>query len=354
MLATRIQGVAMWMQSLEDFIKNSQSQREITRAIAVKMLLCGYKHKEIMPILGVSSGFITTWKKAFFQNGVEGLKLAHKGSKGFLNAQEYAEVIEWLLSKDKWTLNELEYQIASKYSVTFESKQSYYDLFNKAHISWKKTQATNPKHDPELVALKKKEICALLAARRAEIESGELVVFMVDECHLLWGEICGYVWGKTSERISIPVVNTRYQQTYFGALDYTTKEFITYEAKKGDSQNTINFLEYLQSQRRGAKLLIIWDGASYHRSQQIKDYLDSVNSQLESEQWLITCERFAPNAPQQNPVEDIWLQGKRLIREFYFFCDSFSVLKALFELSVHCQIFDFPKLYEYGVFSLII
>lgn len=110
-------------------------------------------------------------------------------------------------------------------------------------------------------------------------------------------------------------------------------------------------MEYLRSQRPDAKLLIIWDGASYHRSQQIKDYLDSLNANLEKEQWLITCERFAPNAPQQNPVEDIWLQGKRLIREFHFFCHSFSVVKALFELSLNCQIFDFPKLCEYGVFS---
>ncbi|MFN5873638.1 MAG: IS630 family transposase, partial [Aphanizomenon sp.] len=55
--------------------------------------------------------------------------------------------------------------------------------------------------------------------------------------------------------------------------------------------------------------------------------------------------------PQQNPVEDIWLQAKRLIREFYFFCHSFAVVKALFELSINCQIFDFPKLHNYGVFS---
>lgn len=191
----------------------------------------------------------------------------------------------------------------------------------------------------------------MLETRRAEIESGELVVFMIDECHLLWGDIIGYIWGKMSERISIPVVNAREKQTYFGALDYKTKEFLTHTANKGNSENTIAFLEYLRSQRLGAKLLIIWDGASYHRSQQIKDYLDSLNTNLDKEQWLITCERFAPNAPQQNPVEDIWLQGKRLIREFHFFCHSFSIVKALFELSINCQIFDFPKLHEYGVFS---
>lgn len=81
---------------------------------------------------------------------------------------------------------------------------------------------------------------------------------------------------------------------------------------------TISFLEYLQSQGPRRKLLIICDDASYHCLQEIKDYLDLLNTEKEKEQLLIACERFAPNAPQQNPVEDIWLQAKRLIREFYF------------------------------------
>lgn len=174
---------------------------------------------------------------------------------------------------------------------------------------------------------------------------------MVDECHLLWGDIMGYVWGKTSERVSIPITNAREKQTYFGALDYKTKEFITYAAPKGDSKNTINFLNYLRSKRPGSQLLIVWDGASYHRSQSIQHYLDSLNLKKEKEQWLLTCFRFAPNAPQQNPVEDIWLHAKRFIREFYFFCHNFTLVKALFEISIHCQNFDFPKLHQYGVFS---
>lgn len=283
----------MWIQLLEDFIENTQNKLEITRAAAVKMVLCGHRHQEVMPVLGVSSGFISKWKKAFFENGVNGLKLAYKGSKGFLESQEHSERINWLRSKDRWTFNELEYHIASKYGVAFESKQSYYDLFHEARISWKKTQAKNPKYDSEKVTSKKKEICELLETRRAEIESGELVVFMVDECHLLWGDIEGYVWGKKSERVSIPIVNQRERQTYFGGLDYKTKEFLIYPAQKGDSENTINFLNLLRSQRPGSKLLIVWDGASYHCSQAIKDYLESLNNGLNKEEWLITACKFA-------------------------------------------------------------
>ncbi|RCJ34987.1 transposase [Nostoc minutum NIES-26] len=148
----------MWMRSLSDFIENSQQKREVQRAIAVKMLLEGYTHVAIQSILGVSSGFISKWKKAFFTSGVEGLKLGYKGSKGLLNRQQRTSIIEWLKSKDKWNLSELEYEIASKYGVVFESKQSYYDLFEAARISWNKTQAHNPKYDEELVASKKRPL----------------------------------------------------------------------------------------------------------------------------------------------------------------------------------------------------
>ena len=43
--------------------------------------------------------------------GIHGLKLGHKGSFGYLDDIQRAEVIEWLQSKDRWTLNELEHHI---------------------------------------------------------------------------------------------------------------------------------------------------------------------------------------------------------------------------------------------------
>ncbi len=30
--------------------------------------------------------------------------------------------------------------------------------------------------------------------------------FFIDECHLMWGDLNGYVWGKTDEEIAVPVV----------------------------------------------------------------------------------------------------------------------------------------------------
>lgn len=116
--------------------------------------------------------------------------------------------------------------------------------------------------------------------RQAEIVSGELVVLFADECHLLWGDICGYVWGKTSERIQVPVLNERQKQTYYGALNLYTQKFFLQKYDKGNSQSTIAFLQYLRSQYPQSRLALIWDGASYHRSAEVRNYLESVNQQV--------------------------------------------------------------------------
>lgn len=194
---------------------------------------------------------------------------------------------------------------------------------------------------------------AQLEQWRVEMELGRLVVLMLDECHLLWGDVCGYVWGKTNERTVVPMLSQRQRQTYFGALNYSTKEFFVQAYDTGNSENMITFLQSLLAQFPQQRIAVIWDGASYHRSRELKAYLDTVNQEKAPEQWTITCIRFAPNAPEQNPVEDIWLQAKRWLRECRHLCKSFASVKLLFELVTHRQVFDFPKLHMYGKFSEI-
>jgi len=181
--------------------------------------------------------------------------------------------------------------------------------------------------------------------------SGEMVVFFEDECHLLWGEICDYVWGNTQERIEVAVSNEKQRQTCFGVLNYFTQEFLVKPFEKGNSQSGIAFLKYLLAQYPQSRIALIWDGASYHRFAGVREYLDSLNQGLDEHEWKITCIRFAPNDPKQNPVEDIWLHAKKFVREFYHLCNSFAAVKRLFELVTHHQVFDFPKMFMYDSFS---
>ena len=60
--------------------------------------------------------------------------------------------------------------------------------------------------------------------------------------------------------------------------------------------------------------MIFWDGATYHRSKEVRDFLDEVNQGLPTDQWKIRVCRFAPNCPKQKPIEDIWLQARAYLQ----------------------------------------
>jgi len=198
---------------------------------------------------------------------------------------------------------------------------------------------------------KKKEIKQFLEEHREEIESEKLIVLFVDECHLIWGDICGYVWGKTKSRIEIPIKNEKQRQSYYGAINYRTGKVILKKYSQGNTENTIKFVKYLMENNQEARLVIIWDGATYHHSHEFREYLGEVNQGKIEEEWLIRCIKLAPNAPEQNPIEDVWLQGKEMLRKYWNLCKNFKIIKWLFEWTISQDLFCFPKLSMYGSFS---
>lgn len=139
------------MGELVEFIQSNPDPRELKRALAVQMVLKGYLYRQIAEILQVSDSFVSKWWLVFESVGVIGLQLSYQGSKGYLNGGQRQAVINWLQQKNHWNLVQLQQHIQDRYSIKFKSRQSYYELFAIAGISWKKTQKSNPKKDPQLV-----------------------------------------------------------------------------------------------------------------------------------------------------------------------------------------------------------
>ena len=145
----------VFMDSLTQFIKGNPDPRELKRALAVKMIQQNYSYHHIKDTLGVSVGFISKYQQKFEQEGIEGLKLKYKGSRGYLTIEQRQTVLDWLKQKNYWQLSELKTYIEARYGVRFVSLQSYYTLFSEAGISWKKTQKSNPRKNADLVSQKK-------------------------------------------------------------------------------------------------------------------------------------------------------------------------------------------------------
>ena len=96
------------LQNLRDFIDSNPEPREQKRALAVMMWIEGLPSAKIQKILKVSQSFVSRYKIRFIEEGIEGLKLGHKGSKGYLTPEERLEIIKHLESQEHWSLPELE------------------------------------------------------------------------------------------------------------------------------------------------------------------------------------------------------------------------------------------------------
>lgn len=172
-------------------------------------------------------------------------------------------------------------------------------------------------------------------------------MLFLDECFLLWGDLCGYAWGKRNERVTVPVGNLKARQSFYGAIDAQTGQMHLASYPKAESVATTDFLQELLYRYPKAKLTICWDNARWHRGEEVTRFLSTVNAALPPEEWPLTLIAFAPHDPEQNPIEEVWRQGKQDLRQKRLEATNFSEVTETFEARLERQTFDFPKLKMY-------
>jgi hypothetical protein len=85
------------------------------------------------------------------------------------------------------------------------------------------------------------------------------------------------------------------------------------------SQVTVDYLRWLAQvlARQGKKaLLLVWDNASWHISQQVRQWLRAHNRQAKRQGAvrIVAC-RLPSKSPWLNPIEPRWMHGKKAIAE---------------------------------------
>lgn len=202
------------------------------------------------------------------------------------------------------------------------------------------------------MAAKQAEVSAYVTEHREELETQQRALLFVDECHLHWDDVCGYGWGKRNERLVLPVGNTKARQTFYGAFDALSGEMHICTYPKAEQDATTDFFDELRIRYPDTKLTICWDNGGCHRGPILQAYLDQANRGLASEEWWITCINFAPHDPEQNPIEEVWRQGKATLQHHQLHATHFAQVVEHFETLLDHQIFDFPKRQMYGDLQL--
>lgn len=133
--------------------------REYKRGQAVKLDLEGYPRKLTAEVLSVSVNFVSKWWVQYNKHGAEGLRLTHKGNKGFLSKEDKQQLLEWISEQSPSISREtLEAYLDAEYGVGYRSSRSYHQLLEKSGLSYKKRQAVNPAKDEQQVLERREEL----------------------------------------------------------------------------------------------------------------------------------------------------------------------------------------------------
>src|SRR6266487_462147 len=139
------------------FLNTTKDAREYKRAMAVKLLLLEFEPRDIAELLQVTESFVSKWKKLYSEHGVAVFVIKYHGYQGYLTSEQRQSITERIKTQHIATIDDLIAFIRTTYRIEFKSRQSYYDLFAEAGITWKRAQSQHPDKDLERIAIKKRD-----------------------------------------------------------------------------------------------------------------------------------------------------------------------------------------------------
>jgi len=165
-------------------------------------------------------------------------------------------------------------------------------------LSYKRAEPRNLRRDEQFIA----NWIAIIAPEclAEDFESGRHPIFL-DECTIQSQNNSYSTWGKRGERISLPQ-GERYKINVIGAIGlFGESNFMTTDSTI-DSQVVISFLETLHEKYPETKFSVYADGARYHRSKAVFEFI--------SDKDWIQIRSFPAYAPELNPIELVWADVK--------------------------------------------
>ena len=146
------------MDSLAQMIEETKDVRELKRALSVQLGLGGMATAAIGELLHVTPRYVRQWRRRYERDGVGALRAGYRGSESYLSVEQRRELEDWLGAQETVTLEEVRDEIAARYGIVYQSKQSYYDLLEASGLSYHRTEKGNPKHNEAQVLERREEI----------------------------------------------------------------------------------------------------------------------------------------------------------------------------------------------------
>lgn len=302
------------LEELTQFIRHKQrSKREACRAQAVLLLNEGSPTATIETVTGFRRRQQFRLRADYLAQGVETLKDAKKGEpKVLLTKSQLTEIVELVKHHSPqhvdpgrypeerfWTTTLLGDYIERTYAVTYKSRTSLYLIFRGAKFTYHKPGRVYEKHHQGKVDRWREDNEATIF--RA-LEDPNTVVLTEDEMILSTQTTFQKIWLPSGEFPRVEVSNTKKNRSIYGFLNLNTGQEHAFKTETQTMVVTAGILKQIRQMYPTKKLLLLWDGAGWHRG--------SVAQQFIQDDGQIETLHFPSYAPELNPQEHVWKSGR--------------------------------------------
>ena len=297
--------------ALHEIIECGQSTgKEVKRALALIMLSDNMDEKVIHKLTGFERKYTFKLRKKYLLKGIAGILDKKKKLRALLTRQQRAQVVlvltqnkpsDFGFEADFWSTVILAQLIEEQYGVRFKSRTSLYVFFKDAKFTYHKPDKQYHKYNAEEVMTWRLKTRTVLEQALADSNN---VVLCEDEMLLTTQTTTQKVWIPVDkEGPKIEVSNKRNRRVIYGFWNVQSGREYAFKSDLLNSQSTCKILNSIGQEFPGKKIVIVWDNAPWHSSQEIKKFLSETKYKFH----LIQLPRYAP---EENPQEHVWKAGR--------------------------------------------
>ena len=162
-------------------------------------------------------------------------------------------------------------------------------------LSWKKATKLLGRADPE----RRQAFVAQLEGLLEGAQRDRHLLVYLDEAHVHQDADLGYGWGERGRRFHVvsssPGLSAKV--SFYGLDLYNEGQVRLWPYRRANGEHTIDVLRRLRTEIPNRSLIVLWDGAPYHRARAVRDAASALSIKL------VPLPGYSPDLM---PVEALW------------------------------------------------
>lgn len=306
--------------------------QEYNRISALLSLADGHSMDEIGNILRSGVSTIYKWFKNYILDGIQALSSKKSpGRPSKLTKKQKKQLCEWVTKAPEacgfasscWRTPMLQELILAKWGV-FYSVHYLSQLLKNLGFSYQKAAFVAAAQDMEKREnwIKNQWPAILRQAKR----KAAYLLFGDEASFPQWGTL-SYTWARIGKQPVVKTSGNRQSYKVLGLIDYFTgKLFAKGHHGKLNADTYIEFLTEVLSKTR-KHIILIQDGAPYHRGGKMKTFFEQHKNRL-------TMYQLPAYSPDFNPIEGLWKKIKTQGTHLKYFPTFDSLVNKVEEMIV--------------------